>query len=335
MLEEAYTFATKIAYSALCFNGGLFIPHCPNPTYGSTNTQPLRMLTDVRAALVSLCRRVLFPLVRILIRFGISAGELKSIVDSAYAQVGSEYLETQGERVTFTRLAVITGLNRSFIPSILAARPKDFQPRSGTQLHRAARVLAGWHDDPMFQGARGVPAVLRLSGGASSFRNLARRYSGGVYYQTMLSELLRVGAVRRVGLDRVRALRRSAVSSGANIESLYSAGETAGDLLATLEHNLTAPAHEMLPVRSLALRVDARSLPLFRTQLTKRADGLLEIVDAFLQSQRSDARENVQTHRDHSTVTLGATVFGLCRVDSPTTDSRGKKNRKAARAEHR
>jgi hypothetical protein len=293
------------------------------------------MLTDVRAALVSLCRRVLFPLVRILIRFGISAGELKSIVDSAYVQVGSEYLKAQGERVTFTRLAVITGINRSFIPSILAARPKDFYPRSGTQLHRAARVLAGWHDDPMFLGAGGTPAVLSLSGGGRSFQNLARRYSGGVYYQTMLSELLRVGAVRRVGLDRVRALRRSAVLTGANVESLYSAGETAGDLLATLEHNLTAPPDKMLPVRSLALRVDARGLPLFRTQLTKRADGLLEVVDTFLQRHRADMRKDLQAHRDESAITLGATVFGLCRVDSPTTDSRGKKKRRAARGEHR
>jgi hypothetical protein len=288
------------------------------------------MQSDVRAALVSLCRRVLFPLVRILIRFGISAGELKSIVDCAYAQVGSDYLRAQGERVTFTRLAVITGLNRSFLPTILAARQQDFNPRSSTQLHRAARVLTGWHDDPMFQASTGSPAILRVRGTGRTFQSLARRYSGGVYYRTMLSELLRVGAVRRVGVDRVRALRRTAVSSGANAESLNNAGETAADLLATLEHNLVAPVHEMLPVRSLALRVDARALPLFRSQVGRRADGLLEAVDAFLQAHRKGPQRDAVKDEDDMGITLGATVFAVCRPDastSPTGDKQGKQRR--------
>ena len=71
------------------------------------------MSADVRSSLVFMCRRVLHPLVRILVRFGISAGELKAIVDNVYAQAASEYLASQGERVTYSKLAVITGINRT------------------------------------------------------------------------------------------------------------------------------------------------------------------------------------------------------------------------------
>src|SRR5580692_8253051 len=149
-----------------------------------------------------MCRRVLHPLVRILVRFGVSAGEFKAIVDSVYAHAGSEYLAEQGEKATYSKLAVITGINRAFLPAILA----------NTQLHRAARVLNGWYDDKLFQTSLGDPAVLPVDGERHSFRQLVELYSGGVYHQTMLSELERVGAVRLISGDRVRALRRAPVS---------------------------------------------------------------------------------------------------------------------------
>jgi hypothetical protein len=279
------------------------------------------MQSEFRAALAFMCRRILYPLVRILVRFGVSAGELKSIVDSVYAHAGSEYLMHQGERVTYSRLAVITGINRSVLPAILAApREGDFRPRSSTQLHRAARVLTGWHDDREFQTRTGSPAVLPMQGGRRSFEQLTRRYSGGVYYWTILAELERVGAVERIGTDSVRAKRRSLSAGGASPESLYYAGEFAGDLMSTLEHNLSARTHEQLPVHSLVLPVDARSLPLFRAQVGRRADALLEQIDSFLQAHRPERRPDAQ--RDvQPNLALGAAVFAVCREEDRTRKS--------------
>lgn len=243
------------------------------------------MQSELRAALVHLCRRVLHPLIRILVRFGVSAGELKAIIDSVYAHAGAEYLEQQGERVTYSRLAVITGINRSALPEILAApQARDFQPRSTTQLHRAARVLTGWYDDRDFLSRDGRPAALPIHGNRRSFRQLVHRYSGGMYYQTILSELERLGAVKRVDAETVRAVRRTPSAGGASPESVYSAGELAGDLMETLGHNLAAGPDEQLPVRSLTLEADARSLPLYRAQMGRRADALLEQVESFLEA---------------------------------------------------
>ncbi len=280
------------------------------------------MQSDIRAALVFMCRQVLHPLVRMLIRFEISAGELKSIVDSVYAHAGSEYLEAQGERVTYSRLAVITGINRSFLPGILATPQDEFHPRSSTQLHRAARVLNGWHDDPKFQTRTGEPAVLRIKDDPRSFEQLVHRYSGGVYYRTLLSELLRIGAIKKIGRDRVRALRRAPTKGGVHADFVHFAGETAGDLLNTLDHNLTAPPHERLPVRAMALKVDERSLALFRAQLGKRADGLIEMTDAFLQAHRAGRGGVKNRNKDGESreLTLGAAVFAICRPSTPEAE---------------
>jgi hypothetical protein len=275
-----------------------------------------------------MCRRVLHPLVRILVRFGVSAGEFKAIVDSVYAHAGSEYLAEQGERVTYSKLAVITGINRAFLPAILTYPQNEFRPRSNTQLHRAARVLNGWHDDKLFQTNLGDPAVLPIDGERHSFRQLVELYSGGVYHQTMLSELERVGAIRVIGGRRVRAMRRTPVSGGANLESVLITGETAGDLLNTLEHNLISPAGEQLPVRALIGTVDPSALPLFRTQLGKRADGLLEIIDLFM---RSHGPEHGRAGEGNPGVELGAAVFAIRRTASQPSDvktGRSPKQRK-------
>jgi Family of unknown function (DUF6502) len=272
------------------------------------------MQSDFRAALVFLCRQVLYPLVRILIRFGVSAGEFKSIVDSIYARAGLEHLEREGGRATNSRLAVITGINRTALAAILAApQGDDFQPRSGTQLHRAARVLNGWYDDADFQTRAGGPAVLAVAGGRKSFYELAQRYSGGVYYQTILSELERIGAVKRTGANKVRAMRRSLGAGGAGAESLHAAGEVAGDLMSTLERNLAASAQEQLPVRSLVLRADARSLPLFRAQVGRRADALIEQIESFLEAHRAERGREASVAESRDELSLGAAVFAVCR----------------------
>jgi len=277
------------------------------------------MQSDFRAALVHLCRRVLEPLVSILIRFGVSAGELKGIVDRVYVHAAANYLEEQGERVTYSRLAVVTGINRSVLPELLSAsREGDFHPRSGTQLHRASRVLTGWYEDRDFQSRGGKPAVLPITGERRSFQHLVHRYSGGMYFQTVLSELERLGAVKRADASSVRPVRRSLTAGGANAESVYSAGDVAGDLMTTLAHNLAAPDNEQLPVRSLVLEADSRSLPLYRAQVGRRADALLEQVESFLQTHRSQeprrsSASDADTDEARESLPLGAAVFAICR----------------------
>ena len=271
------------------------------------------MESEFRAALVLLCRRVLHPLVRILVRFGISAGELKSIVDSVYADAGSEYLRRQGGRVTFSRLAVITGINRSFLPSLVRKPRDEFRPRSNTQLHRASRVLSGWYEDVHFQTSAGAPAPLPIRGRRRSFQKLVQRYSGGVYYPVVLSELLRAGAVRRIDGEHVRAVRRTLWPGGASGDFILAAGDSVGDLLATLEHNLTAKPHEQLPVRSLLLAADPRSLPLFRAQVSRRADAMLEAIDAFLEAHPPQPSVSEKADPAEPPMTLGAAVFAICR----------------------
>ncbi len=268
------------------------------------------MQSDSRIALASLCRRVLDPLIRILIRFGVSAGEFKAIVDSVYAHAGSEYLKTNGERVTFSKLAIVTGINRAFLPRILKSPRNIFQPRSNVQLHRAARVLSGWYDDAKFSDRAGFPATLPIEGtSGATFRHLCELYSGGVYHQTLLSELERLGAVCRIGRDKVRALRRVPVADSPNLDSLAATSEFAGDLLATLDYNLSVGAGEALPIEHCVVLVDVETLPKLRRQLVRRTGRAIQETKTYLEAYRvaEDRKSGLRP------VELGAAMFAICR----------------------
>jgi hypothetical protein len=272
------------------------------------------MQSDSRTALALVCRRVLHPLIRILVRFGISAGEFKAIVDSVYAHAGSEYLETNGERVTFSKLAVVTGINRAFLPAILKAPRNIFQPRSAVQLHRAARVLSGWYDDAKFRDRSGSPATLPIEGtSGATFRRLCELYSGSVYYQTLLSELERLGAVRRIGRDKVRALRKMPVADDPNLDSLAAMSELAGDLLATLDYNLSVGAGQGLPVEHCIVLVDAETVPKLRRQVVRRTERAIGNTKTYLESHRiADGRKAVLRP-----VELGVAMFAIWRRSIP------------------
>ena len=230
-------------------------------------------------------------------------------------ELPSEYLESNCERVTFSKLAIVTGINRAFLPGILKSPKNAFQPRSSTQLHRAARVLSGWHDDPKFEVRTGVPASLPIEGtSGATFRHLCELYSGGVYYQTVLSELERLGAVRRVGRDKVRALRRMPVADYSRLDSLATMSELAGDLLATLEYNLSVAPEERFPVEHCVVVVDALALQKLRRQVARRTERTIEGTKTLLESHppHSD-RRNPMTQA----VELGAAMFAIRRPHDP------------------
>ncbi len=271
------------------------------------------MESDFRSALVQLCRSILHPLIRILVRFGVSAGEFKSIVDSVYAQAGTEYLESNGERATYSKLAIVTGINRAVLPALLKA-PKDaFRPRSKSQLHRAARVLSGWYHDERFNTRLGVPAVLNIeSGQGRSFKELCYRYSGQVYHQTLLSELIRLGAVTRVGKSRVRAVRREIVADGQDLESILDAGQLAGDLIGTLDYNLAVGPANDLPMGHYIGVVAGAALPTVLRQLERRTESALDQVETLLRPYRVD--DSAIKEGAMAAIEVGAAMFAIRRA---------------------
>lgn len=264
---------------------------------------------NIKDAVIASCRRILAPLAQILIRFGISAGELNALVEQEYVKAAVRQIASRTELVTSSRISIITGLPRNIVASIVKTLDEESPRRMGSLIHRAQRVLTGWYEDHDFQTREGDPMVLPVAGDGKTFGRLVERYvGGGVRANGVLKELLATGAVKMTREAEVRAIRRSAAAGGADPETVEQLGLYTGALLAAFEHNLSSGPSEQLSMFGMTRNAEASVVPLFRAQMARRAEVLVESMEAFLDGRGSKAQaegsDDVQ-----SAVLLGSFVF--------------------------
>lgn len=140
--------------------------------------------------------KVLRPIVRILLRLGISANEVNDLVRWLYVDEFYNRKEFWHRRKPFgARAALLSGLSRKEVNRL----SKIDSPNDAIltdQQNRAARVLAGWITDQRFH-VDGAPARLPIEakGKIASFERLVQLYSGDLTTRTVLDELIRSGCV--------------------------------------------------------------------------------------------------------------------------------------------
>jgi hypothetical protein len=74
------------------------------------------------------------------------------------------------------------------------------------------------------------------------------------------------------------------VADDPNLDSLAAMSELAGDLLATLNYNLSAAPDERLPVQHCMVMVDREVLPKLRRQVVRRTARAIEDTKTLLES---------------------------------------------------
>jgi Family of unknown function (DUF6502) len=241
---------------------------------------------SIKNSVIASSRRILAPLTRILIRFGIGAGELNALIEQEYVKSAIRQLALTGELVTSSRISIITGLPRNIVASIVESLDEESTRRVGSLIQRAQRVLTGWYEDREFQTREGDPLVLEVAGSGKTFEMLVDRYvGGGVRASGVLKELVATGAVKMTRDGAVRAMRRSAAAGGADPVTVQQLGDYTSALLVAFEHNLTSGPQEQVAIRGVTRQADASIVPLFRSQMAKRAEVLVEGAEAFLESR--------------------------------------------------
>ena len=150
----------------------------------------------VNLRLLAAFRFLLVPLVRILLRNGISFNEISEVIKGAYARVAATDFAVPGRPMTYSRLSITTGIARRDFDRVLGEEDR-LRRALESNAGRIANVLQGWHNDPEFMGPYGFPrdlAFTREIGGGPSFEDLVARFASDIQAQLMLEELMRVGA---------------------------------------------------------------------------------------------------------------------------------------------
>lgn len=140
---------------------------------------------------------ILRPIVRTLLRLGISANEVNDLVRWLYVDEFYHRKEFWHRRKPFgARAALLSGLSRKEVNRLSHIDTPDDAILTDQQ-NRATRVLAGWVNDQRFH-SNGKPALLPIEapGKIATFERLVQLYSGDLTTRTVLDELVRAGCVQ-------------------------------------------------------------------------------------------------------------------------------------------
>ncbi len=242
---------------------------------------------------------MLAPLVRLLLRHGISHADFSGWARQVYVDQAARHFSIDGKPPTISRIAIVTGINRKEVKRLQElATSID----TGVSKHnRAVRVVTGWLQDSEFMTSKGQPRVLRYGDAEDSFNKLVKRHGGDVPARALLDELVRVGTVACEG-DRVKLLQRGYVPHQSEEALLDMFATSSADLLNTLDHNLSGELPRRLQLSVAYDKVSTEGREIFRKVSAERALVLLRELDKELSPHDLDVNKypsnsNQDSHR--------------------------------------
>lgn len=239
--------------------------------------------------------KLLKPLIRVLIRYGVSHGEFIDIAKRVYVDTAEREFPLSGRKQSISRVSMLTGINRKEVGRIrqLALLAED---EVNASYNRAVRIISGWNRDGDFADDQFRPLPLAVDAGRGSFAELVKRYSGDIPVRAVLDELLRVGAVFEDADGLIHLTADSAYVPHQDKDAQFDImGSSVADLLATLDHNFESAAEDT----RLQLTTAYDNLPIETVQRFKqlshdRSVALLKEFDQWLAEHDRDSSLNLQ-----------------------------------------
>lgn len=249
----------------------------------------------MKAKLHLVIQQVSRPLIRIMLRKGISFGEFSHLIRQLYVAIAIEQLEEAGEKSTTARVAIRTGLTRKDVAQLRKA-DRSHEPQTVTEyVDRGSRVIHGWLNDPEFtKGQKELPLK-----GEISFESLVQKYSGDMPYRAVLKEL-EEGKLVAVSNNNVRLIHDAYIPQTDEIAKLQLLGIDVEWLLHTITHNL----QENQTTPYFQRKVCYNNLPIdavhkFREIAAKDSMDLLLQFNDWLRERDQGKRHEQSIHNGH------------------------------------
>jgi hypothetical protein len=190
--------------------------------------------------------RLLRPLVRLLIRSGITFPMLAELLRELYVNVAEYEFALQSKEQTDSRVSLLTGIHRKEVRRLRGAgAPVNTVPATVSQ---TSRILARWLADPEFTGSDGRPLPLpRMAEPPQpSFERLVASVTRDVRPRAVLDEWLDRKLVVLDDDDRAVLAEAAYVPRGGDDQQLYYLGRNLHDHIAAAVANVEAQSPPFL-----------------------------------------------------------------------------------------
>jgi hypothetical protein len=282
------------------------------------------MLKSSRDQLLYSFRRVLRPLIRILVRSGVRYDEFLELVRGVYVETAVRDGLGDGTKLTRSKVSLSTGVPRRDVDRFIdndGALPVAPKTLTAT----LSEILNKWHTDPQFVGPYGIPLELEVrSQKARSFSELVHAVDPDVSIHDVLDELVRLRTVVWSGDTHVRTISRAFIPveemSPAQLEFF---GNALTRLANTLQYNLDKRNAEKRLERSVISDrgLPSSVVPVFEKHVREKVSELLIDLDNWLSPYSAEANAGAEFER------VGLAVFQF--VD-PVADKTPLRDRVAA-----
>jgi len=253
-------------------------------------------------------RRLLRPLVRLLINRGVGLPQLTDLLKSVYVEVATDHFSLQKGRITDSRISVLTGVHRKDVKRL---RGEDEPPRKATT---GARIIGLWTGSPGYLDGAGAPRPLTRE----EFEGLVSSVCNDVHPRTFLDEWEQRGLVTRSSQGELQLCCDAFIPSKDEGELAFYFGRNLHDHIAAAAENLLGrePPHLERAVFYGGLRPESVA--------DLKAAARTEAVEALQRINRRSL-EHLERDRDHPEA-VARFCFGTYIYDD-ATETDGKRPR--------
>jgi Family of unknown function (DUF6502) len=273
------------------------------------------MLTrPLKEQFVTAIRRLLRPIVRQLIAYGVTYPAFNRIVRELYIEVADQQFALPFKRQTDSRVSLVTGINRKEVSQLrrrrkaakAAAQVESVEVEDTIMTHIIGRWMAG----PPYADAAGHPLQLPYEAPprSASFARLVREIGADVPVRSVLDELLHVGVVELLP-DGDVCLRLEAHIPAADAEGkLALLGSDPAEVFSTIIHNIERPDAARLQRKVVYDNIGADALPALSAAAREIGEEFIRRANALLASYDRDRNPDAPGGR-RARVVLGAYYF--------------------------
>jgi hypothetical protein len=252
-------------------------------------------------ALVRALRRVLRPLVRLMLARGVTLPLLVELLKGLFVEVAEREFALAGRPQTASRLSLLTGVHRKDVRRLRPAAVAAEDEAMPEAVSLGAQLVAAWLTSPRFCDRRGKPRPLARTagaGGAASFEALVAGVSKDIRARAVLDEWLRLGIAHLDRGDRVCLNAEAFVPARGFDEKAFYFGQNCHDHAAAAVSNLLEAAP---PFLERSVHYDALA-PGSAAELARQAAragmaALKALNRRAMRLERADARRPGPRHR--------------------------------------
>ncbi len=239
-----------------------------------------------KQGLLTAYRRLLKPLVRILIRNGVTYGEFAEAAKLAYIDSVCEDDFLATAQPTPDQVSALTGMPADEVERLLRKRTLP-EPMLTTNLDHLVGLIHEWNTSPEFTGPYGIPLELKFSGSTErpSFSDLVRRHFPQSSPDEVLQDLLKTGTLIETEPGWYRVLVRAYQQEADSAESIEAFIRSTQTYIEVLDHNIRTdtPSQKMFEREVYTERgIRPENLPRFKRFFGSKAQQLLEEIDNWI-----------------------------------------------------